>query len=133
MFGKLLLLFTVLPLAELYLLIRLGSAIGALPTVLIVVLTGVLGAYLAKAQGFAVWMRIHAETSQGRFPGERLIDAFLLLIAGTLLITPGILTDILGFALLFPVSRAPVREWLKRRLRRMMQEGSVRVSGFIHF
>lgn len=132
MFAKLLLLFTVLPVIELYLLIRIGSAIGALPTVLLVVFTGALGAYLARAQGFAVWVRIQAETSQGRFPGERLIDALLLLIAGALLITPGILTDITGFVLLFPITRTPIREWVKARLYRMMQDGTVRFTGFIN-
>lgn len=131
MFAKLVLLFTVLPLIELYLLIRVGAAIGALPTVLLVVFTGVLGAYLAKAQGFAVWVRIQAETSQGRFPGERLIDALLLLVAGAVLITPGLLTDIMGFVLLFPITRAPIREWVKVRLYRMMQNGTVHFTGFI--
>jgi UPF0716 protein FxsA len=131
MFAKLLLLFTILPVVELYLLIRVGSAIGALPTVLLVVFTGFLGAYLARAQGFAVWVRIQAETSQGRFPGERLIDALLLLVAGTVLVTPGILTDLVGFVLLFPITRTPIREWVKVRLYRMMQNGSVHFTGFI--
>ncbi len=119
MFGKLLLLFTVVPLIELYLLILVGQAIGAGPTVLLVVLTGAVGASLARMQGFAVWGKIHREMNLGRFPGNELIDAVLILASGVTLLTPGIITDVLGFLMLIPITRLPIREFLKRRFRHM--------------
>jgi len=132
MLGKLILLFTVGPLVELFLLIQIGTRIGALPTILIVLLTGVVGAFLAKLQGLHVWMEIQREMAQGRFPGDQLIDALLVLAAGLTLVTPGIITDILGFLILIPVTRLPVRNLLKAKLRRMMDSGQVHISGFMH-
>ena len=131
MLGKLFLLFTVIPLVELYLLIRIGTWIGALPTVLIVVGTGFVGAWLARMQGFQVWMKIQFEIHEGRFPATPLLDGLLLLAAGLLLITPGVLTDIFGFALIFPVTRIPIREWVARKLRRMTNTGTIEIRGFM--
>ena len=71
------------------------------------------------------------EMEAGRFPADRLIDGLLLLVAGALLITPGLLTDVFGLAVLVPVTRSPIREWVKRRLRRMMERGEFRFSGFV--
>lgn len=119
MFGKLLLAFTVIPLIELYLLILIGQAIGAFPTIALVVLTGTLGASLARQQGFSVWTRINREMNAGHFPANDMIDAVLILASGVTLLTPGVITDIIGFLLLIPVTRRPVREFLKRRFRRM--------------
>ncbi len=129
--GKLFVLFTVTPLVELYLLIRIGAWIGALPTVLLVVVTGFVGAYLAKLQGFQVWMRIQYEVNAGRFPATSLLDGLLLFAAGLVLITPGIITDVLGFLLIIPATRAPIRDWLARKLRRMMDSGTVEIRGFM--
>ena len=129
--GKLFLLFTVTPLVELYILIRIGAWIGALPTVLLVVVTGFAGAYLAKLQGFQVWMRIQYEVNAGRFPATSLLDGLLLFAAGLVLITPGIITDVLGFLLIIPATRAPIRDWLARKLRRMMDSGTVEIRGFM--
>jgi len=131
MFGRLLALFTVVPLLELYLLIKIGQVIGALPTVLIVVGTGIAGASLARQQGAKVWWQIQREMEIGRFPADRMIDGLLLLVAGAVLITPGILTDLLGFAILIPFTRAPIRRWVQDRLRRMMDRGDVHFTGFI--
>lgn len=131
MFGRLLALFTVVPLVELYILIKIGQLIGALPTVLIVVGTGIAGASLARQQGAKVWWEIQREMEIGRFPADRMIDGLLLLIAGAVLITPGVLTDLLGFAILIPVTRAPIRRWVQERLRRMMDRGDVHFTGFI--
>lgn len=128
MFGKLFLLFTVVPLIELYLLIRIGTWIGALPTVLIVVVTGFVGAWLARLQGFQVWSRIHLEVQQGRFPADPLLDGVLILAAGLLLITPGVLTDILGFALVIPVTRIPIRRRVAIWLRRMIDRGTITIQ-----
>jgi UPF0716 protein FxsA len=131
MFPKLLGLFTVVPLVELYILIKIGELIGAGPTILIVLATGFAGAVLARQQGAQVWWQIQKEMETGRFPADRLIDALLLLVAGAVLITPGILTDLLGFIILIPFTRAPIRQWVKNRLRRMMERGDVRFTGFI--
>lgn len=131
MFARLLGLFTLIPLVELYILIKLGGMIGALPTVLIVIGTGIAGATLARQQGYRVWWEIQQEMQIGRFPADRLIDGLLLLVAGAVLITPGILTDLLGFAILIPVSRAPIRRWVRDRLSRMMDRGDVHFTGFI--
>ncbi|MDA3949497.1 MAG: FxsA family protein [Spirochaeta sp.] len=128
-FSRLFLLFTVIPLIELFILIRLGSVIGAAWTVLLVVGTGALGAYLARHQGWFVWRDIQTELNIGRFPGEQMLDALLLLIAGVVLITPGIITDLVGFALLIPASRAPIRRFISARLRRMSDDGTITFHG----
>ncbi len=119
-FGRLFILFTAVPVLELWLLIRIGQAIGAGPTILIVILTGVAGAHLTRQQGISVWLQAHQEMLRGQFPQDALIDGILLLVAGMTLITPGFLTDILGFAILIPASRAPLRsllvDWLRRHV-----------------
>lgn len=130
MFGRFLALFTIIPLVELFLLIRIGGIIGAVWTVLLVVGTGALGAYLARQQGWHVWNDIQIELQLGRFPADRLLDGLLLLVAGAVLITPGVLTDVLGLLLLIPVTRAPIKGWVAQRLRRMLQNGNVTVGGF---
>ena len=131
MFVKLLALFTIVPLIELYLLIKIGGEIGALATVAIVVGTGIAGATLARQQGARVWWQMRQEMESGRFPADRLIDGLLLLVAGALLITPGLLTDLFGLIILIPLTRKPIREWVKRRLNLMMQRGESRFTGFI--
>lgn len=118
MFLRLFLLFTCVPLVELYLLLQIGSVIGALNTILLVISTGVLGAFLAQREGIRTLQTIRSLLAQGEMPGEPLLDALLILVAGFVLITPGILTDLLGFLLLWPGSRAHVR----RRLRGFMEK-----------
>lgn len=131
MLGRLILLFTLVPLVELFLLIKIGTVIGALPTVLIVVGTGVLGAYLARQQGFQVWNRIQREMELGMFPAEDLLDGLLIFGAGVVLLTPGVITDVLGILILIPVTRHYIREWIKRRLQRMMDGGNITFNGFL--
>ena len=104
-FGTLLLLFLVVPLAEIYLLIQAGGAIGALNTVALVVLTAVVGAWLLRLQGLATLRRVQQSLEHGELPETALIEGVLLLLAGALLLTPGFLTDIFGFLLLVPASR----------------------------
>ena len=118
MFLRLFLLFTCIPLVELYLLLQIGSVIGAVNTILLVIITGVLGAYLAQQEGLRTLERIRALMARGEMPGEPLIDALLILVAGFVLITPGILTDLLGFLMLIPATRAPIRRWVKGQLER---------------
>ena len=121
MFFRLLALFTIIPLIELGLLIQLGRWMGILPTVLLVLGTGVLGAALARSQGLRAWQRFQSEMGRGALPTDALFDGVLILIAGAVLLTPGILTDLLGFVLLVPATRAVVRRVLGERLRRRFE------------
>ncbi len=122
MFLRLLLLFTVVPLIELYLLITIGGVIGVMPTIAIVIGTGVLGAWLARWQGLAVLRRISDEMAAGRLPTDALIDGLLILVAAAVLLTPGLLTDSLGFLLLVPASRAVVRKIVASAIARRVPE-----------
>jgi UPF0716 protein FxsA len=113
--GRLFLLFTVVPAIELYLLIQIGNVIGAFTTFAIILLTGAVGAHLARREGTRVWFSVQQQLSQGALPGDQLIEALLILIAGALLITPGFLTDIFGFSLLIPPLRLIAVKSLKER------------------
>jgi len=105
--------------------------VGLLWTLLLVVGTGFLGAWLAREQGLAVWKSIQDELTLGRFPADNLIDGLLLLIAGAVLLTPGLLTDLLGFSILFPGTRRTLRTWVKRKLKKMMDSGNVSLYRFL--
>ena len=110
MFLRLLLLFTLVPLLELFLLIKIGGAIGVAPTIAIVIVTGILGAALARWQGLGVLRRLQDDLAAGRPPTDALIDGLLIFVAGAVLLTPGLITDALGFLLLVPAGRAAVRK-----------------------
>ena len=125
MFAQLLFLFVVVPVVELYMLIRLGTLIGAMPTLGIVIITGIVGAALAKQQGFAVLRRIQTEMGSMQMPGDAMFDGVLVLIGGILLMTPGILTDITGFLLLIPFSRDMLKFYIKNWVSRKIQSGEV--------
>jgi len=127
MFLRLFLLFTCIPLVELYLLLQIGSVIGAVNTFLLVIITGVVGAYLAQQEGIRTLERIRTLMARGEMPGEPLIDALLILVAGFVLITPGILTDLLGFLMLIPATRAPIRRWIKGQLERKFSASNAAV------
>lgn len=120
MFLKLFVLFIALPLVELALLIRLGGWIGYWPTIGIVFLTGLVGAGLAQQQGGSVIRRIRGELQGGRMPVQALLDGLLVLIGGVVLLTPGVLTDLLGIMLLIPWTRGPFRRLVRRKLRRLV-------------
>ena len=127
--GRLILLFTVVPALELALLIEIGQLIGTLYTLALIIGTGVLGAALARSQGLRVLREVQAEFAQGRLPAGSLVDGLLILIAGALLMTPGVLTDAVGFACLTPVLRRQVRRRLQQRFERVLREGRVDVRG----
>lgn len=127
MFGRLLLLFIVVPLIELYLLIEVGSRIGAATTVILIALTGGVGALLARMQGFKVLVQIRERLAQGRLPADELLSGGLVLAGGLLLVTPGLLTDAVGLSLLLPFVRLRVVEWVKDFLRRKIEQGSIQV------
>jgi UPF0716 protein FxsA len=130
-FFRLFVLFVMLPLVELALLIRIGQWLGVLPTVAVVVVTGALGAFLARREGFRVLRQIQADLAAGRAPMGRLVDGLLVLVGGVVLLTPGILTDIGGILLLLPGGRGWVKRRLERRLRRMAETGSANIIGII--
>jgi len=123
MLLRLVLLFTLVPLVELVLLLMLADKIGWQTTLGLVLGTGVLGASLARWQGVRCWQRVHEELEAGRLPGDPLLDGLMILLAGALLVTPGVLTDGVGFALLVPAVRAVLRRRLKERFRARMHFG----------
>ena len=105
-------LFFALPLIEIYFLIQVGEVIGALPTILLVVLTAVLGAFLLRQQGLSTLARFQQSVGKGEVPATALLEGVMLLIGGVLLMTPGFFTDAIGFACLLPFSR----QWLAKRM-----------------
>lgn len=121
--GKLVLLFTTVPLLETYLLYLLGTTMGFWPTVALVLFTGVLGAALAKREGLKVWRRWSEALSQARIPEEGILGGVLVLVGGVLLVTPGVLTDVTGMLLLIPPSRRFIAEHVRARLERRFAEG----------
>ena len=118
MFYRLLLLFTVVPFIELTILLEVGQYIGVSSTLLIIILTGIVGAALARVQGFTVLQRIRQDIQMGRMPTDPLIDGLFILSAALLLLTPGFLTDLVGFFLLSPFGR----NFLRRRVREYIQK-----------
>ena len=118
MFLRLLILFTAVPLLELYLLLVTGRWLGLLPTIALVVGTGTLGAWLARSQGLTTLARVRRELAEGSVPTGALVEGLLILVAGAVLLTPGLLTDACGFLLLIPASRRRLRDWLKQRWQR---------------
>ena len=119
-------LFVVTPLVELAILIYLGTLIGTPYTILIVVITGLLGAFLARRQGLATLSRIRSSVERGILPSGDLFQAVLILIGGLLLITPGLITDLAGFAMLIPQTRNIVTKWLRNLIQRQIERGDVR-------
>ncbi|MGY8776535.1 MAG: FxsA family protein [Longimicrobiales bacterium] len=125
--GRLALLFVILPILELMLLIEVGQVFGLLPTLTLVLFTGVAGAWLARAEGMRVFFQFQKELATGKLPGQAMLDGISVLVGGAFLLTPGIITDFAGFSLLFP----PTRRWLQRRVQAIVEkqaaDGSVRV------
>jgi UPF0716 protein FxsA len=125
LFIRLFLLFVLTPLAELSLLVYLGTVIGPWYTILIVVATGALGAYLARNQGLAALARIRSSFQQGTVPSRELFEGALILAGGLLLLTPGVITDAAGFLVLIPPSRRAIASYLLALVRRRIQRGEI--------
>jgi UPF0716 protein FxsA len=125
--GRLILFFTIVPLVELFILIKIGSQIGALNTIVLVIATAVLGALLARMEGLRTLQQIQSSLSRGHIPAEELIDGVLIFAGGILLITPGLLTDLFALVLLVPYTRMHFKRWLRRRFDRMVASGSLRL------
>jgi UPF0716 protein FxsA len=114
----LLALFILVPLAELYVILKVGEAIGALWTILLLAADSVLGSLLLRAQGRSVWRRFNAALAEGKMPHREVLDGVLVIFGGAFLITPGFITDLVGLLLLVPPTRAVIRRLLVRRLGR---------------
>jgi UPF0716 protein FxsA len=121
----LIVLFIVLPIAELYVIIQVGELIGIWPTLALLLLDAIGGSLLLKHQGRGAWRRFNEALAQRRFPGREVVDGVLIVIGGTLLVTPGFITDVVGVFFLFPPTRALARAVLKR-----FTIGRVAVAGF---
>jgi len=130
MLLKLFLAFTLIPVIELYLLIKLGAAVGPFNTLLLVILTGAVGAYLAKLQGLEAMMRVKTRLQQGETPAEEMLDALIIFIAGIVLLTPGLLTDISGLLLLLPATRLRFKIWLRQKFNQWIQSSNVHISKY---
>ncbi|MDA3903867.1 MAG: FxsA family protein [Desulfuromusa sp.] len=125
MFIKLLIIFTLVPIVELYVLIEAGRQIGVGATIGMIILTGIAGAYLARSQGFNLINRIQTDLNQGRIPAEEMMDGAMILAGGLLLLTPGFCTDLFGFCLLTPVTRKFIKVWIKKWLDLKIQRGEI--------
>jgi len=129
-FTKLLILFVIIPVTELYILIEVGERIGSLTTISIIIFTGILGAYLVKNQGFMILKKIQNDLNDGIMPGDSLIQGAIILTGGILLLTPGFVTDILGFIFLMPVSRNIVKKYLLKWLKGKIEKSNVYYKEF---
>jgi UPF0716 protein FxsA len=112
MLRLLFILFLTVPLIEIYLLIKVGSVLGALPTVALVILTAVIGAALLRMQGFVTMQRVRQSMARGEIPALEMLEGVVLLICGALLLTPGFFTDTIGFLGLIPPLRRGLILWL---------------------
>ena len=130
MLLKLFLAFTIIPFLEIYLLIKIGSYIGVLNTLIIVILTGFMGALLARYQGLQTMLRVRENLARGEMPAEHLLDALLILLAGIVLLTPGFLTDLAGFIILIPTTRSHFKRWLRKKIDNLITQNRMNVTFF---
>lgn len=128
MLGRLILLFLLTPAVELALLIQVDRLIGFWPTIGLIVVTGIVGSHLARREGLSTWRRLNDRLRAGDLPGAELADGVIILVSGALLITPGILTDVIGFLGLIPVTRARLRRLVMRWFQRKMEQGTMQVQ-----
>ncbi len=128
MFGKLFLLFALVPVAEIYVLVSVGGAIGVFPTIALVLLTALAGAHLARMQGLSTMVRIRENLDQGFMPAEELLDALLIFLAGMALLTPGFLTDLCGLLILLPATRNIFKRWLRKKFDEWRQNPNVHIT-----
>lgn len=126
MFFKLILLFTVVPLLDFALLLKVGDYIGFINTVILVIATGAIGAYFAKREGRDILNKIKFDMSQGRMPADELLGGLCVIIGGVCLVSPGLITDALGFSLVLPITRIPFVNMIRRRFKEMILSGNVK-------
>jgi UPF0716 protein FxsA len=111
-FQSIFLLVLLIPFVEIYLLLKVGGIIGAFPTIFLVVFTAVLGTWLLRQQGFATFQRLQSNLAKGTIPAYEMIEGPIILVGGILLLTPGFITDILGFACLIPQLRRKIAQYV---------------------
>jgi UPF0716 protein FxsA len=128
MLGRLIFLFLLTPAVELGVLIQVDQLIGFGPTIGLIIATGIVGSYLARREGLSTWKRLNRRLSAGEIPGDELVEGIIILVAGALLITPGVLTDVVGFLGLLPPSRAFIRNILMRRFTSKLEQGATQVQ-----
>jgi UPF0716 protein FxsA len=121
------LLIIIVPAAEIGFLLVSGQIIGVWPTVLLIILTGVIGSYLAKKQGLATYYQLQRQLQTGQLPGDALLDGICILVGGTLLLTPGFFSDILGFLLLFPGTRIFFKQMMKKWFQKRIKNGNRKI------
>ncbi|MBU0463646.1 MAG: FxsA family protein, partial [Proteobacteria bacterium] len=121
---------TLIPVIELYLLIKVGTIIGGFNTILLVILTGFLGAWLARIEGMNTMMKLKMNLQQGLMPAEELIDAVIIFGAGLVLITPGLITDVCGLLLLWPLTRNKFKQFLRKKFDEMQLKGNINITRF---
>ena len=117
MAGALFLLLIVLPIAELWVIVQFAQEIGVLQTIGLLIVVSIAGAFLLKQQGMATWRRMQATLARGEMPGREMTDAFLVMLGGALLLTPGFITDVVGILLLLPPTRAALKGVFRKVLR----------------
>jgi UPF0716 protein FxsA len=120
----LVLIFILVPLAELYVIIQVGNAIGLVPTLVLLLADALLGSMLLRHQGRAAWIQFNRALAENRLPHKEVFDGILVILGGALLLTPGFITDIFGLVLLIPPTRAIVRAISSRIVRRRMAMGA---------
>ncbi len=130
MLLRLFLCFTLIPVIELYLLIKVGTVIGGFNTILIVILTGFAGAWLARMEGLNTMLKVRRNLDQGIMPAEDLMDALIIVIAGLVLITPGLMTDAFGLMLLWPVTRNAFKRFLRKKFDELKSKGDINITRF---
>lgn len=130
MLFKLFLCFTLIPVIELYLLIKVGTVIGGFNTILLVLLTGFIGAWLARLEGMNTMLKLRTNLQQGLMPAEELLDAVIIFVAGVLLITPGLVTDCFGLLLLWPVTRNKFKQMLRKKFDELQLKGNIDITRF---
>jgi UPF0716 protein FxsA len=135
--GRLFLLFTLVPLVELYLLVTIGGWMGAGPTIALVAVTGIVGAWLARREGRKALVSYQESLAKGQLPEEGIVSGLLILAGGVLLITPGVLTDMFGLAMMIPPIRRATAKLVKKRAKARIESGELRVvqigaSGFVY-
>ncbi|CCQ97975.1 FxsA cytoplasmic membrane protein [[Clostridium] ultunense Esp] len=124
---KIILLFILLPILDLYILIKASQTMGFGVTVVLIILTGIAGYYLAKTEGRLVIRNINNAMSQGNIPGNEILTGFSILIGGFLLLLPGIVTDIIGITMVLPGTRNFYKEYIRRKIERMINKGYTRI------
>ena len=125
----LVILFLVVPVVEIYVIVQVGQEIGALPTVALLIVESLIGAWLVRREGSRAWAALRLATTTGQLPSREIADTALVLVGGTLLLTPGFVTDVFGFFFVLPFTRPVARRVLGYLVARRAARGLARMSG----